>query len=305
MERFKIPDDQPMEASILSRQIENAQKKVEEQNFVSRKNVLKYDDVMNKQRVVIYEQRRRVLEGEDFSEEIKGWIEEVIERSVETFVDPESGDPDLDALAQAMQQLYNGEITADELREDGVTDPGSLVPEFIEDAQEEYAAKEEELGPELMRELERFVILQVVDQRWREHLENMDYLREGVHLRAMAQKDPLVEYTSEGHAMFAELNGQIREEVLTLLFHAQLQAEDAEELRTVQEASAVGDGGLSYEHESEAGAAVIAGALGGEAGSVSTLSRPQQRKVDEHEKLGRNEPCWCGSGKKYKKCHGA
>jgi preprotein translocase subunit SecA len=305
IERFKIPDDQPMEAKLLSKQIENAQKKVEEQNFVSRKNVLKYDDVMNKQRVVIYEQRRRVLEGEDFSEEIKGWIEEVIERSVETFVDPESGDPDLDALAQAMQQLYNGEITADELREDGVTDPGSLVPEFIEDAQEEYAAKEEELGPELMRELERFVILQVVDQRWREHLENMDYLREGVHLRAMAQKDPLVEYTSEGHAMFAELNGQIREEVLTLLFHAQLQAEDAEELRTVQEASAVGDGGLSYEHESEAGAAVIAGALGGEAGSVSTLSRPQQRKVDEHEKLGRNEPCWCGSGKKYKKCHGA
>jgi preprotein translocase subunit SecA len=305
IERFKIPDDQPMEAKLLSKQIENAQKKVEEQNFVSRKNVLKYDDVMNKQRVVIYEQRRRVLEGEDFSDEIKGWIEEVIGRSVETFVDPESGDPDLDALAQAMQQLYNSEITGDELREDGVTDPGSLVEEFIEDAQEEYTGKEAELGPELMRELERFVILQVVDQRWREHLENMDYLREGVHLRAMAQKDPLVEYTTEGHAMFAELNGQIREEVLTLLFHAQLQAEDAEELRTVQEASAVGNGGLSYEHESEAGAAVIAGALGGEAGSVSTLSRPQQRKVDEHEKLGRNDPCWCGSGKKYKKCHGA
>ena len=146
IERFKIPDDQPMEAKLLSKQIENAQKKVEEQNFVSRKNVLKYDDVMNKQRVVIYEQRRRVLEGEDFSEEIKGWIEEVIGRSVETFVDPESGDPDLDALAQAMQQLYNSEITAEELREDGVIDPGSLVAEFIEDAQEEYAAKEEELG---------------------------------------------------------------------------------------------------------------------------------------------------------------
>jgi preprotein translocase subunit SecA len=187
-----------------------------------------------------------------------------------------------------------------------VTDPSALVEEFIEDAQEEYAGKEEEIGPELMRELERFVILQVVDTRWREHLENMDYLREGVHLRAMAQKDPLVEYTAEGHAMFQELNAQIREEVLTLLYHAQLQPEGAEEdLRAVQEASAVGNGGLSYEHESEAGAAVIAGALGGEAGSVSTLSRPQQRKVDEREKLGRNDPCWCGSGKKYKKCHGA
>jgi preprotein translocase subunit SecA len=294
-----------MEAKILSRQIENAQKKVEEQNFVSRKNVLKYDDVMNKQRVVIYEQRRRVLEGDDFSEEIKSWIEEVISRAVEVFVDPESGDPDLEALTQAMQQLYNSEITADELREDGITDPAAMIEEFIEDAQEEYAAKEEEIGAELMRELERFVILQVVDTRWREHLENMDYLREGVHLRAMAQKDPLVEYTTEGHGMFQELNGQIREEVLALLYHAQLQAEDAEDLQRAQEASAVGNGGLSYEHESEAGAAVIAGALGGEATSVSTLSRPQQRTVDEHEKLGRNDPCWCGSGKKYKKCHGA
>jgi preprotein translocase subunit SecA len=105
--------------------------------------------------------------------------------------------------------------------------------------------------------------------------------------------------------MFGELNGQIREEVLTLLFHAQLQADEAEELRQVQEASAVGNGGLTYEHESEAGAAVIAGALGGEASVVSTLPRPQQRTVGEHEKLGRNDPCWCGSGKKYKKCHGA
>ena len=304
IERFKIPDDQPMEAKILSRQIENAQKKVEEQNFVSRKNVLKYDDVMNKQRVVIYGQRRRVLEGEDFSEEIMDWIDEVIQRAVEVFVD-DSGDPDLDALAQAMQQLYNSEVTAAELREDGVTEPSQLIEEFIEDARQEYAAKEEELGSELMRELERFVVLQVVDQRWREHLENMDYLREGVHLRAMAQKDPLVEYTSEGHSLFGELNGQIREEVLTLMFHAQLQPEDAQELQRVQEASAVGNGGLSYEHESEQGAAVIAGAVGGETASVSTLSRPQQRKVDEHEKVGRNDPCWCGSGKKYKKCHGA
>ena len=156
IERFKIPDDQPMEAKILSRQIENAQKKVEEQNFVSRKNVLKYDDVMNKQRVVIYEQRRRVLEGEDFSEEIMDWIDEVVERAVDVFVD-DSGDPDLDALAQAMQQLYNSEITAEELREDGITEPSQLIEEFIEDAREEYAAKEEELGSELMRELERFV----------------------------------------------------------------------------------------------------------------------------------------------------
>jgi len=205
-----------------------------------------------------------------------------------------------------MQQLYGSEITADELREDKVTERGALVEEFIDDAKDEYAAKEEELGADLMRELERFVILQVVDTRWREHLENMDYLREGVHLRAMAQKDPLVEYTAEGHALFQELNGQIREEVLATLFHAQLAPEDAEQLRMAQEAAAFENGGgLSYEHESTVGAdAIVAAGLGTES-AVSTVTRPQQRTVGEHEKLGRNDPCWCGSGKKFKKCHGA
>jgi preprotein translocase subunit SecA len=309
IDRFKIPDDQPMEAKILSRQIETAQKKVEEQNFVSRKNVLKYDDVMNKQRVVIYEQRRQVLEGADLSEEVKGWIEEIVERAVDAFVDPDTGDLDLDALTAHMQQLYGGEITSAELREDKVTERAALVEEFTEDMREEYEGKEEELGSDLMRELERFVILQVVDTRWREHLENMDYLREGVHLRAMAQKDPLVEYTAEGHAMFLELNGEIREEVLALLFHAQLAPEDADELRRAQETAALAGngGGLSYEHESITGADAIAAAgMGAEAGAmVQTVERPQQRVVAEHEKLGRNDPCWCGSGKKFKKCHGA
>jgi preprotein translocase subunit SecA len=296
-----------MEAKILSRQIESAQKKVEEQNFVARKNVLKYDDVMNKQRVVIYEQRRRVLEGDDFSEEVRGWIDEVVERSVAAFVDPETDQVDLEALTGHMQQLYNSEVTAQELREDKVTDRNALVEEFIEDARDEYTNKEEELGSDLMRELERFVILQVVDQRWREHLENMDYLREGVGLRSLAQKDPLVEYTSEGHAMFLELNALIREEVLGTLFHAQLAPEDAEQLRMAQEQNAMmaGNGGLSYEHEQSMGADAIAGALGGGATTVSTLQAPAQRTTSEFEKVGRNDPCPCGSGKKFKKCHGA
>src|SRR6476659_3611786 len=307
IERFKIPDDQPMEAKLLSKQIENAQKKVEEQNFVARKNVLKYDDVMNKQRVVIYEQRRRVLEGDDFSEEVRSWIDEVVERSVAAFVDPETDQVDLEALAGHMQQLYNSEITAEERREDKITERTGLVEEFIEDAREEYAAKEEELGSDLMRELERFVILQVVDQRWREHLENMDYLREGVGLRSLAQKDPLVEYTSEGHGMFLELNALIREEVLGTLSHAQLAPEDAEQLRMTQEQNAMiaGNGGLSYEHEQSMGADAIAGALGGGATSVSTLQVPKQRTAGEYDKVGRNDPCPCGSGKKFKKCHGA
>jgi preprotein translocase subunit SecA len=204
-----------------------------------------------------------------------------------------------------MATLYETEITEAELREElGEISREALVEEFRADARDEYTAKEEELGADLMRELERFVILQVVDQRWREHLENMDYLRDGIHLRAMAQKDPLTEYRSEGHKMFEDLNGAIREEVVQILFHAQLQPE--EELAPA--AAAQNGGQLSYEHESLAGSQAIAAAgataLGGEAVAATAVA-PQQRVVSDQQKLGRNDPCWCGSGKKFKKCHGA
>ncbi|MDX6386340.1 MAG: preprotein translocase subunit SecA, partial [Gaiellaceae bacterium] len=178
MERFKIPDDQPMEAKILSGQIEGAQKKVEEQNFVARKNVLKYDDVMNRQRMVIYEQRREVLQGQDISDKVRGWIDEVIERTVAEFTQEDYAEEwDHEALVNQMATLNDTEVTTDELREDiGEITRESLVEEFQEDARDAYTAKEEELTPDLMRELERFVVLQVVDQRWREHLDAMDYL---------------------------------------------------------------------------------------------------------------------------------
>src|SRR5581483_8441660 len=223
MERFKIPEDQPMEAKILSRQIEGAQKKVEEQNFVMRKNVLKYDDVLNRHRGRIYEQRRQVLEGEDMSEQVKLWIDEIVEDTVAQFTEEAYAEEwDLEALTNAMAGLYPTEITAAELREDlGDLTRDALIEEFQADVRDEYAAKEEEFGSELMRELERFVILQVVDVRWREHLEHMDYLREGIGLRAMAQKDPLVEYTAEGERMFTELSRAIRGEVVLHLFHAE------------------------------------------------------------------------------------
>jgi preprotein translocase subunit SecA len=323
MERFKVPDDQPMEAGILSRQIENAQKKVEEQNFVARKNVLKYDDVMNLQRTVVYEQRREVLEGQDLSDKVKTWVDEVIARMVAHFTENEYAEEwDLEGLVKAMDATYvqpfEEPITVDELREDvGALTRETLIEDFTEEARERYAAKEEELGPELMRELERFIILQVVDTRWREHLETMDYLREGVHLRAMAQKDPLVEYTGEGHVMFEELNAAIREEVVGHLFHAQLEPQDADELQRLQEAQAAEAAGLAYEHDQIAGsqaigaaaiadgggngASVTAGGLFAGGGSVATATRT----VAPREKIGRNDPCWCGSGKKFKKCHGA
>jgi preprotein translocase subunit SecA len=305
MSRFKVPDDQPMEAKVLSRQIENAQKKVEEQNFVMRKNVLKYDDVMNKQRTVIYQQRREVLEGQDMSREVREWIDEMIGNTVDLFATDTGEGWDLDQLCQAMTTLYGSDVTADELREDyaGRLEREALVDDFREDAQEAYSEKEEQLGEELMRELERFVILQVVDTRWREHLEAMDYLREGVHLRSMAQKDPLVEYTAEGHKMFEELSQTIREEVVFTLFHAELAPEEAAEL--AMDGHEGGNGAVSYEHQSLAGADAIAAATAGEAAAVAAPSRPQQRQVSERDKVGRNDPCWCGSGKKYKKCHGA
>jgi preprotein translocase subunit SecA len=318
MERFKIPDDQPMEAKILSRQIEGAQKKVEEQNFVMRKNVLKYDDVLNRHRGRIYEQRREVLEGEDMSEQVKLWIEEVVEDTVLQFTEEEyPEDWDLEALTNAMAALYQTEITARELREDlPEISRETLVEEFQTDARDEYEAKEEEFGAELMRELERFVVLQVVDVRWREHLENMEYLREGVHLRAMAQKDPLVEYTAEGERMFTALGQAIRAEVVLHLFHAELAPpEDGgpppELVPEPVGPAGGGNGNLRYEHETSAGADVIAAAGAGEAlaagmrAAAANAGAPQTVHASPHEKIGRNDPCWCGSGKKFKKCHGA
>ncbi len=324
MERFKVPDDQPMEAGILSRQIENAQKKVEEQNFVMRKNVLKYDDVLNRHRSRIYEQRRRVLEGEDLSEEIGTWIDEVIERAVALYTEGDFQEEwDIEALCKAMEDIYATDepISPEELREEVGFDREAIVQEFQDDARDTYQEKQKALGlnPEteqpLLRDVERFVVLQVVDARWREHLENMDYLREGVHLRAMAQKDPLVEYTTEGEAMFRELGLAIREEVVVTLFHAEIQVDEVDQLQ--QAAQGADGGGFAYEHESLAGsdaiAAAGAGALLGGNGGGSTAgaleagggSVATQRVVSDREKIGRNDPCWCGSGKKFKRCHGA
>src|SRR4051812_42212597 len=275
MERFKLPDDQPMEASILSRQIENAQKKVEEQNFVARKNVLKYDDVMNAQRQVIYEQRNRVLHGEDLSEDIREiWLPDVIADVVAEYtMDEASEEWDLGELVAAMDGVYGTGVAVEELR--GLHRE-AIIQEFLDDAKEAYAEREADLDKiqeGLMRDPERFIVLQTVDIRWREHLENMDYMREGIHLRGMAQKDPLVEYRNEGHAMFQALNAAIREEVVTLLFHAEVTPDDgsAEQLQQPQSPNGAGNGALSYEHESLAGADAILAAGGGTATSTAGL----------------------------------
>src|SRR5262245_3121964 len=324
MQRFKIPDDQPMEASILSKQIESAQKKVEEQNFVARKNVLKYDDVMNTQRMVIYEQRRRVLEGEDLSDEVREWIREVVDTNVRLYTDGDYvEDWDLEGLVAQMNGLYiideDDAFTVEELRELPELTRDALIEEFTDDALETYDEREErfglvpDTGQPLMREIERFVVLQIVDVRWREHLESMDYLREGIHLRAMAQKDPLVEYRGEGHAMFEELGRMIREEVVVTLFHVELAPvdEDGNGAAPAQLEPQGPRGDLTYEHETSVGADSIAAAGVAEgllaAGAATAIAEPapQRPVVNEHPDIGRNDPCWCGSGKKFKRCHGA
>jgi len=243
------------------------------------------------------------------SEQVKLWVDDVVEETVQQFTENEfSEEWELEALTNAMGALYGSEITADELREDFPEITRELlVEEFQADARQTYEAKEEEFGagPDeepLMRELERFVILQVVDVRWREHLENMDYLREGVHLRSMAQKDPLVEYTGEGERMFTDLGRAIRAEVVLHLFHAELAPEEAQQLQQTQTTN----GNLQYEHDITQGAESIGAALGAPAGAGAATGVLQQAvQASPHEKLGRNDPCWCGSGKKFKRCHGA
>ena len=322
MERFKLPDDQPMEAKILSNQIENAQKKVEEQNFVARKNVLKYDDVMNVQRKVIYEQRRRVLEGADLSEEIKEeWLPEVISgrRRPSTPPDEMHEEWDLDGARRrdggALRHRRHAPRSCAGLDREAIVE---RVPRRRR--RRLRRAREGDRGDPggLMRDLERYIVLQVVDIRWREHLENMDYMREGIHLRGMAQKDPLVEYRNEGHMMFLELNHAIREEV----HRAPLPRRRSSRRRTRADGAAAataapgrnggGNGNLSYEHQSLAGADAIAAAGAGAATATArrwaaARSRPagRSRSSSEHENIGRNDPCWCGSGKKFKRCHGA
>ncbi|MEI7520995.1 MAG: preprotein translocase subunit SecA, partial [Thermoleophilia bacterium] len=206
LDRLGPGDDMPLDSKMLTRTVEGAQKKVEEYNFNIRKRVLEYDDVLNKQREVVYAERRQVLEGHDLSDQARDWIAETLVETVDRFDDDDASpaDWDLDGLVSELGQLYPVSFTADDIRHDELSRE-EILDRFEDDAMEQYDKRETELGAELVRDLERWVLLQLVDVDWREHLLNMDYLREGIHLRALGQKDPLSEYRLEGHQMFDEM----------------------------------------------------------------------------------------------------
>ena len=231
LRRFNVPDDQPIEAKMVSNAIRSAQTSVEAQNFEIRKDVLKYDDVLNRQRLVIYEERRSVLEGADIHEQVRGFLDEVIAsyvRGATTEGYPE--DWDLEQLWTALRQLYPVGVTVEQLEEQSGGGRAGLTTEFLveeltNDAQLAYDRREEELGEEVTRELERRVILSVLDRKWREHLYEMDYLRDGIGLRAMAQRDPLIEYQREGYDLFMAMMDGIREETVGFLFNVEVQTQ--------------------------------------------------------------------------------
>ncbi|MDX6744574.1 preprotein translocase subunit SecA [Actinocorallia sp. A-T 12471] len=302
MTRLNIPDDVPIEAKIVSSAIKSAQHQVEQQNFEIRKNVLKYDEVLNRQRQVIYAERRRVLEGADLHEQVRHMIDEVVDGYVagataEGFAE----EWNLDMLWKAFKQLYPISVTADELIEEAGGEVQNLSAEFLadkirEDAQAAYDKREEELGSEVMRELERRVVLTVLDRKWREHLYEMDYLQEGIGLRAMAQRDPLVEYQREGYDMFASMMEAIKEESVGYLYHLEVEVEEQ------PAAASVGAKPVT----------VAASALGQPEPKKLDFSGPTAEGEVEHktegteayEGVSRNDPCPCGSGKKFKRCHG-
>jgi preprotein translocase subunit SecA len=278
MERLKWPDDEPIAARMVTRAVEGAQRQIEELNFERRKNILKYDDVMNTQRRVIYEERAKILKGEEFKDQALDMVTEVVERAVTEHVGEKafSEDWDLDGLLAGLAEVYPTRLTRRDVEQ--VANAAELTEKVLTDALDLYEEKEQQLGSEVMRELERMVLLNITDNTWREHLYEMDYLQEGIHLRAYGQKDPLTEYQREAYLMFEELTQGIRDEFVKYIYRVELVRQDEPSRpRPQRVVTSRGD------DDASAGAATQA----------------------RSDKVPRNAPCPCGSGRKYKKCHGA
>jgi len=316
MVTLKMPEDVPIESKWVSRQIESAQKQVEAQNFEMRKNVLKYDDVMNRQRHAIYADRRKVLEGADVEHELRATTDRVVETGVRKLTEGYSEDWDLDNVWTEMATIYP--VSLDKQDFVDCEDQDELVEAFVADAESAYDSREETLGTERMRELERQVLLTVLDRKWREHLYEMDYLREGIGLRAMAQRDPLVEYQREGGQMFNQMMDAFKAEVVGFLFNLDVQTAAPSKVGVVR-----GPNGAAVTADTMVGAGAV-GAAGRRAAldnepvaysaadeEVTELTGEDPEPADADEEkgpgfrnVGPNQKCPCGSGKKYKHCHG-
>jgi len=304
--------EEPIEAGMLSKQIEKAQKKVEEQNFLQRKRVLEYDDVMNEQRRIVYRYRNEVLEGKDMGETVREEIANVIARIVAEYTPTDFiEDWDLEGLFTALDDIFPVELSAEELSAEQA-DREILVRKLQDDAIAVYDRREEELGSELMRAVERFVLLQFIDARWREHLYDMDYLREGIHLRGFAQIEPIVAYKNEAFDLFSDLMASIWSDFTRMIFNLEVEpmAEEEEPQRQYEPGgTSTRPGRVSYSGGSQGQPSALATAAAGddEAGAeeYEAPAPVQQRVLDSEQQLGRNDPCWCGSGKKFKRCHGA
>ncbi len=280
MQRIGMAEDEPIEHGLISKAIENAQSRVEDHNFSIRKNIIEYDDVMNQQREIIYRQRREALQGDNLRPEIFDMIEECIDSIVQDNTEEKTyaEDWNLDAIKSEMSRIFGlqPDLSPESL--------GDMIPEELREylfelLEKRYEEREREFSEPIMRDLENFILLQTVDTLWKDHLLNMDYLKEGIGLRGYGQQDPLVAYKREGHQMFQEMIARIKEETLQKLYHIQIQREDQ-----LQE--------MRAEHEDQP---MFFG---------PPEEPAQQQAVRKNAKVGRNDPCPCGSGKKYKKCHG-
>jgi preprotein translocase subunit SecA len=318
-------NEEPIEAGMLSKQIEKAQRKVEEQHFLMRKHTLEYDDVLNQQREVIYSYRDEILEGRDMSEAAREEVARMIERLVEEYT---AGDYveewDVEGLLRRVAEILPATEALSEV-DVHTADRDYLTSVLQEEAMAQYDHREQEFGEELMRQIERYLLLEIIDQRWKEHLYDMDYLREGIHLRGFAQIEPLVAYKNEAFELFRDLMNSIWADFAQMIYHVEVTPVDAsgqplappapQRRRPAAAASsATGGGRVTYSGGTVAqGAVAMAAAAGGAAveGNGGPVEEPllapsvEQRRVDEAHQLGRNDPCWCGSGKKFKKCHGA
>jgi preprotein translocase subunit SecA len=281
MNRLKWPEDEPITAKIVTRAIENAQKQVEAVNFERRKNVLKYDEVMNTQRTIVYGDRGKMLHGEDLRDRALDMVGQVIDGSVNQYVSKEiyPEEWDLEGMVTAIQSTFPTGLTKDELAE--IQDADEIRERVLQEASQAYDRREQELGENVMRELERMVLLSVLDNKWREHLHEMDYLEEGIHLRAYGQRDPLVEYQREGHDMFEQMKDSVVEEFVRYIYRVELVRQDEPARPRPQRLIQSGPGQQAPSPAATAGGSAVSG------------------------KVPRNAPCPCGSGKKYKKCHGA